>query len=137
MSVNFFDTSLTLIKQASTAGSTDVSENSSPVSPKKSSKKHKRSLTPHMSARWYRSPELCLNLDTYDTKIDIWAIGCIFHELETTLIENQSNSKAAAHRILFQGTSCYPLSPNLNEDGEIEVTKNDQLVKILKTLGCD
>lgn len=86
-----------------------------------------------MSARWYRSPELILNTPTYDSSIDIWAIGCIFHELEAALIVNSSKEKA--HKILFQGTSCYPLSPNYNEKKEIEVTKHDQLVKILKTLG--
>ena len=26
--------------------------------------------------------------DQYDEKIDIWAIGCIFHELEAALIVN-------------------------------------------------
>jgi len=90
-----------------------------------------------MSARWYRSPELCLNLDTYDSKIDIWAIGCIFHELQSILVDTPQKEKSNVHRVLFQGTSCYPLSPNHNEKGEIEVTKNDQLVKILKTLGVE
>lgn len=30
--------------------------------------------------RWYRAPEVIL-LEEYDTKIDIWSIGCIFGEI--------------------------------------------------------
>ena len=62
-----------------------------PVKPKK--KGSERKLTPHISARWYRSPELILNLPTYNSAIDIWAIGCIFHELEAALILNNHTIK--------------------------------------------
>lgn len=44
------------------------------------SKKTKRSLTPHMCPRWYRPPEIILRY-RYDTKIDVWGIGCILYEL--------------------------------------------------------
>jgi len=30
---------------------------------------------------WYRSPELLLGASTYDHKIDIWSVGCIFAEI--------------------------------------------------------
>ena len=57
-----------------------------------------------MCARWYRPPEINLNQDTYDYLIDIWSLGCIFAEMA-------SNEKLATSKILFPGSSCYPLSP--------------------------
>ena len=38
-------------------------------------------LTSHMVTRFYRPPEIILMDDSYDYKIDIWGIGCIFFEL--------------------------------------------------------
>jgi cell cycle related kinase len=34
-----------------------------------------------VATRWYRSPELLYGSQTYDHKVDIWAIGCIFAEM--------------------------------------------------------
>jgi len=39
--------------------------------------------TPYIVSRFYRAPELILGVSTYDSKIDIWATGCIFAELIT------------------------------------------------------
>ncbi|XP_058453483.1 stress-activated protein kinase JNK-like [Malaya genurostris] len=39
-------------------------------------------MTQYVVTRYYRAPEVILNLD-YDTKVDIWAIGCIMAELLT------------------------------------------------------
>jgi len=30
---------------------------------------------------WYRAPELLLGCDTYNEKVDMWSVGCIFAEL--------------------------------------------------------
>ena len=38
---------------------------------------------PHVVSRYYRAPELSLCHTDYDTKIDIWAAGCILAELIT------------------------------------------------------
>ena len=38
-------------------------------------------MTSHMVTRFYRPPEIILMDDSYDSKIDIWGIGCIFFEL--------------------------------------------------------
>jgi len=38
-------------------------------------------LTQRVVTRWYRAPELLLGCKTYTTKIDIWALGCVFAEL--------------------------------------------------------
>ncbi len=39
--------------------------------------------TPYIVSRYYRSPELLLGMNTYDEKIDIFAVGCIMAELFT------------------------------------------------------
>ena len=36
--------------------------------------------TEYVVTRWYRAPEVLLNC-TYDLKLDIWSVGCIFAEL--------------------------------------------------------
>ena len=35
-------------------------------------------MTDYVATRWYRSPELLLNLD-YGPPADMWAIGCILN----------------------------------------------------------
>lgn len=64
-----------------------------------------RELTPYVSTRWYRAPEILLRLQNYSFPIDIWAFGCVAVEL--------------ANR--------YPLFCGKNESG--------QLWEILKVLG--
>jgi mitogen-activated protein kinase 7 len=31
--------------------------------------------------RWWRAPEILLDLRQYDEKVDIWSVGCIMAEL--------------------------------------------------------
>uniref|UniRef100_A0A8R1TJ93 Mitogen-activated protein kinase n=1 Tax=Onchocerca volvulus TaxID=6282 RepID=A0A8R1TJ93_ONCVO len=38
-------------------------------------------MTQYVSTRWYRAPELLFSLIDYDTKVDIWSVGCIFAEM--------------------------------------------------------
>jgi len=38
-------------------------------------------LTDYVATRWYRSPELLLNYQTYGKGVDLWAIGCLLCEL--------------------------------------------------------
>ncbi|KAI8105890.1 hypothetical protein M9434_000469 [Picochlorum sp. BPE23] len=40
-------------------------------------------MTRYVSTRWYRAPELLLRSSSYDTSIDVWAIGCLLIELLT------------------------------------------------------
>ena len=35
----------------------------------------------YVVTRWYRAPELLLSSDTYDSSVDVWAVGCIFAEM--------------------------------------------------------
>ena len=34
-----------------------------------------------MFVRWWRAPEIYLNWERYDQKVDIWSVGCIMAEL--------------------------------------------------------
>ncbi|KHJ77671.1 hypothetical protein OESDEN_22709, partial [Oesophagostomum dentatum] len=61
--------------------------------------------TDYVSTRWYRAPEILLRSTSYNSPIDIWALGCIMAELYML-------------RPLFPGTS-----------------ELDQLFKIVTILG--
>jgi len=37
--------------------------------------------TEYVSTRWYRSPECLLTKGSYDYKMDIWGVGCVFYEI--------------------------------------------------------
>jgi mitogen-activated protein kinase 1/3 len=69
--------------------------------------KKKRSLTPHVASRWYRAPEIML-LENYDTASDMWSFGCCLYEL---LRMSDKNGKS----VLFQGDSCFPMSPKFDQ----------------------
>ena len=40
-----------------------------------------RQLTQFITTRWYRPPEVILNEVKYNTKIDMWAVGCVLAEI--------------------------------------------------------
>lgn len=40
-----------------------------------------RAKTAHVCSRWYRAPELILEVTDYTTKIDMWSVGCVIGEL--------------------------------------------------------
>ena len=68
-----------------------------------------RALSPHVTTRWYRSPEVCLMEKNYDQACDIWALGCTFLELFTC--HQMIKLKPDRRTPFLMGTSCYPLSP--------------------------
>ena len=75
-----------------------------------------RSFSNHVVTRYYRPPEIILLEKNYDQKIDMWSMGCIFAELLWSYQAKQaSNKNINKKRILFQGNSCYPLSPRKSE----------------------
>ena len=65
-------------------------------------------MSQHVVTRWYRPPEIILTEPVYDTKLDIWSVGCIFVEL-AYIWDKEDND--VNNRYLFKGTSCHPLSP--------------------------
>lgn len=38
-------------------------------------------FTDYVSTRWYRAPEILLRSTSYNSPIDLWALGCIMAEL--------------------------------------------------------
>jgi len=91
-------------------------------------------VSSHMVARWYRPPEIILECKHYDSKIDIWSIGCILGEM--AYIWSDRFKGDSNNRFLFKGSSCYPLSPSGKSNAaEISISHNDQLIKILQTIG--
>ena len=63
-----------------------------------------------MVTRWYRAPEVILLQESYNYKIDIWSVGCIFAELLSMMRDNFSHF--TERKPLFPGESCELLSPN-------------------------
>lgn len=98
--------------------------------------KMKVALTSHVVTRWYRAPELILVEKNYNSKIDIWSLGCIFAELLQMLPELGLSPENRAP--LFPGTSCFPLSPDSNAKilkCGFPISQMDQLIVIIKVLG--
>ena len=69
----------------------------------------------------------------YDQASDIWSLGCIFLELFSCHID--MNIKPSKRTPVFQGTSCYPLSPVLRDTDTDEIEQTDQFRVILDNLG--
>lgn len=98
---------------------------------------NKRALTGHVVTRWYRAPELILLQDNYTQAIDMWSVGCIFAELLGMI---KANFPDAKHRCpIFQGSTCYPLSPSRREEKPYQYyfapESKDQLNVIFNVLG--
>lgn len=112
---------------------------------KMSRRKMKRSLTGHVVTRWYRAPELILLEKSYGEAVDIWSSGCIFGELLAMAPNNTTTP--LQRRPLFQGNSCFPLSPAkrpmiekddpllLDHHSEFPIDRKDQLKMIFNVLG--
>lgn len=101
-----------------------------------SHKKTKRSLTSQVVSRWYRSPELILCEPQYDQGIDMWSVGCILAEMLNVTESQQKKETDELNRVLFTGSSCFPLSPcdemlSQNDEDFNIVSHDDQLVKII------
>lgn len=105
-------------------------------------KNRKRCLSNRIYSRWYRPPEVILTEKEYDTSADMWSLGCILGELlrcsepYTSLVDPSRLNRLVKNRVLFGGTSCFPLSPIENKNSKANVVSiDDQLIKIHKTLG--
>lgn len=84
-------------------------------------KKPARQLSPHVASRWYRSPELILTERNYSYKSDMWSVGCIFGECVSFSNDYvEKGGREIKNRVLFPGTSCFPVSPCNKNKGEDE-----------------
>jgi len=75
----------------------------------------------------------------YDQSADMWSFGCILFELlkYTCKDEKQSKKDFLKERYLFQGNSCFPLSPIRTQKGEDSniIAHDDQLNLVIRALG--
>ena len=73
-----------------------------------------------IQTRWYRAPEVILLDHNYNKAIDIWSVGVILFELLYCLDKNTSKPGFnLKKRFIFNGDSCYPISPNPEEEGTV------------------
>lgn len=99
-------------------------------------------MTQDCFSRHYRPPEIIIGYKDYDFKADIWSFGCVVSELLRYHLKS-SISKKKSSGPLFKGTHCILTSPEIRNKKEEEkesktiITKNDQMVLILRTLGKD
>lgn len=94
----------------------------------------RRALTTHVASRWYRPPEVILQLP-YSEAMDIWSAGCIIAELFLALNEG---GQVPRHGALFPGNECYAFSHGghrSNETMDTFADPGDQLDVIFNVLG--
>lgn len=72
-----------------------------------------RPLSPICFTRYYRPPELIFQNQTYDEKADVWSTGCVISEIIQQMVCIPEQNK-----ILFKGSSCYPISPTTGQNDE-------------------
>lgn len=70
----------------------------------------------------------------------MWSVGCILGEMLNVTDSYQRREGGEFSRVLFTGTSCFPLSPceemlSQQEEQFNVVSYDDQLVKIIQNLG--
>jgi serine/threonine protein kinase len=77
-----------------------------------------KNLSYNVVSLWYRAPEIILN-QTYDEKVDIWSLGCIYYELVT-------------NRILFKGTEDTQLQVIIDKLFKIELPiENCKIINLM------
>lgn len=99
--------------------------------------KRKREISSVIMSRWYRSPEVILTYPYYNTGADIWSLGCILAELIYCSVEySKQIDFDNKRRFVFQGDSCFPISPqrNSSNNNQETVSSNDQIIKICERL---
>jgi serine/threonine protein kinase len=77
-------------------------------------------------------------LQDYDHAIDVWGVGCTFAEL----LRVSDPTYSQRRKVLFKGSSCFPISPfkkgaNESEQDVNIVDADDQLLKIMESVDND
>ena len=91
-------------------------------------------MSPHVSSRWYRAPEICLLARKYDQAIDIWSTGCILYEMLSCV--HGPETPGSKRKICFKGSYCTVLSPRQHHMASQECDLGDQLWAILSKKGA-
>ncbi|KAJ9650462.1 serine/threonine protein kinase, CMGC, CDC2/CDK sub [Neophaeococcomyces mojaviensis] len=72
-----------------------------PPQPGKGGGEATRSYTTLVVTRWYRPPELLLQLRNYTTAVDMWGVGCVFGEMFKRRPILQGDSDLAQAQLIF------------------------------------
>lgn len=65
----------------------------------------------------YRAPEVCLEVDSHDWRVDIWAMGCIFYEiLEKQLFVDADSNEGCLREIIAKIGTPTPEELNFTTD---------------------
>lgn len=83
----------------------------------------RRELSPHVTTRWYRAPEICVYSPMYDQAIDIWSLGCVMVELLGAVHSMGITRKKRS--ALFPGKSSLFLSPLNKHEGADFIMQHD------------
>ena len=78
-----------------------------------------RKMSPVCYTRYYRPPEVILQHKTYDSKADVWSLGCLIFEIFKHSSMDADKLKNTRSKLLFNGGSCFPISP-LNESDDCD-----------------
>ena len=82
-------------------------------------------MTWYVGTRTYRAPEIVLLSPDYGHQSDMWSVGVILAEL---LANMKGSQKPSRRGTLFNGKSCFPMSPpaiDMKEDKEGNVVVPD------------
>lgn len=82
----------------------------------------RRPLSPICFTRYYRPPELIFQNNEYTEKADVWSVGCVVSEI---IKQMGVNTGSYADKILFRGSSCYPISPAEDDGTDAKVKQID------------
>jgi len=88
-----------------------------------------------LGTRYYRAPEILL-FEDYDSRIDVWGLGCIMWEVMARVFVNKKEP-------LFFGKYCETISPtdkenlvnNRQKTKMVVMSEEDQIMTILRKLG--
>lgn len=67
-------------------------------------------LTPNVTTLWYSAPEVLLAYNSYDTRVDMWALGCICVELESKQVAFPASSEHSVLTRIFNTIGIEPLA---------------------------
>lgn len=67
-------------------------------------------LTQNVTTLWYSAPELLLAYNNYDTRVDMWALGCICVELEAKQVAFPASSEHSMLTRIFNTIGIQPLA---------------------------
>jgi len=89
------------------------------------SNQDENSMTQYVVTRWYRAPEIMVCDEFYDTKVDVWSVGCILAEMIKTSPLFPGDHYIQQLNLIFQTLG----TPNPNE---LTWVKNEKALQFIR-----